>query len=66
MGGTASRTSSSSRIQEDRAADISSIVKKCNELDLHIIVIWKVHAGRGWRCKVQQADDGPNGAALDT
>nr|XP_040041142.1 trafficking protein particle complex subunit 8 isoform X1 [Gasterosteus aculeatus aculeatus] len=43
VGGTASRTSSSSRIQEGRAADISSIVKKCNELDLHIIVIWKAY-----------------------
>ncbi|XP_037325170.2 trafficking protein particle complex subunit 8 isoform X3 [Pungitius pungitius] len=42
-GGTASRTSSSSRIQEDKAADISNIVKKCNELDLNIIVIWKAH-----------------------
>uniref|UniRef100_A0A8D0A1H9 Trafficking protein particle complex subunit 8 n=1 Tax=Sander lucioperca TaxID=283035 RepID=A0A8D0A1H9_SANLU len=41
-----SRTSCSRQSQcvpaEDRAADISSIVRKCNELDLNIIVIWKV------------------------
>ncbi|KAL6108633.1 trappc8 [Pungitius sinensis] len=43
VGGTASRTSSSSRILEDKAADISNIVKKCNELDLNIIVIWKAY-----------------------
>ncbi|KAM8874029.1 trafficking protein particle complex subunit 8 isoform 2-T2 [Spinachia spinachia] len=43
VGGAASRTSSSSRIQEDGAADISNIVKKCNELDLNIIVIWKAY-----------------------
>lgn len=44
-----SRTSSSSRSQsgvstQDRACDISQIVKKCNEVDLNLIVIWKVHA----------------------
>ncbi|GAA6231935.1 trafficking protein particle complex subunit 8 [Lates japonicus] len=43
-----SRTSSSSKSQgsvpsEDRASDITSIVKKCNELDLNIIVIWKAY-----------------------
>lgn len=43
-----SRTSSSSKSQssvltEDRTSDITNIVKKCNELDLNIIVIWKVH-----------------------
>lgn len=42
------RTSSSSKSQssvltEDRASDITNIVKKCNDLDLNIIVIWKVH-----------------------
>uniref|UniRef100_A0A8D0A2W6 Trafficking protein particle complex subunit 8 n=1 Tax=Sander lucioperca TaxID=283035 RepID=A0A8D0A2W6_SANLU len=42
-----SRTSCSRQSQcvpaEDRAADISSIVRKCNELDLNIIVIWKAY-----------------------
>lgn len=43
-----SRTSSSSKSQsyvpnEDRASDITTIVKKCNELDLNIIVIWKAY-----------------------
>ncbi|XP_044054925.1 trafficking protein particle complex subunit 8 isoform X2 [Siniperca chuatsi] len=43
-----SRTSSSSKSQgsvsiEDRASDITNIVKKCNELDLNIIVIWKAY-----------------------
>ncbi|KAM3619618.1 uncharacterized protein V6R79_010941 [Siganus canaliculatus] len=28
---------------EDKAADIANIVKKCNELDLNIIVIWKAY-----------------------
>ncbi|TMS20849.1 trafficking protein particle complex subunit 8 isoform X1 [Larimichthys crocea] len=28
---------------EDRASDITNIVKKCNELDLNIIVIWKAY-----------------------
>ncbi|KAF7646234.1 hypothetical protein LDENG_00191260, partial [Lucifuga dentata] len=28
---------------EDSAADITSIIKKCNELDLHIIIIWKAY-----------------------
>lgn len=42
-----SRTTSNSKSHghapsEDRALDISNIVKKCNELDLNIIVIWKV------------------------
>uniref|UniRef100_A0A665TH95 Trafficking protein particle complex 8 n=1 Tax=Echeneis naucrates TaxID=173247 RepID=A0A665TH95_ECHNA len=39
-----SRTSSSSKSQdpsEDKASDLNNIVKKCNELDLNIIVIWK-------------------------
>ncbi|XP_074492675.1 trafficking protein particle complex subunit 8 isoform X2 [Sebastes fasciatus] len=35
-----SRTTSSSRSQ---VPDITSIVKKCNELDLNIIVIWKAY-----------------------
>ncbi|XP_071342862.1 trafficking protein particle complex subunit 8 isoform X2 [Trachinotus anak] len=44
----ASRTSSSSKNQssvpsEDRASDLNNIVKKCNELDLNIIVIWKAY-----------------------
>ncbi len=43
-----SRTSSSSKCHgyvhsDDRASYITSIVKKCNELDLKIIIIWKVH-----------------------
>ncbi|XP_028442917.1 trafficking protein particle complex subunit 8 isoform X2 [Perca flavescens] len=42
-----SRTSCSRQSQcvpaEDRAADLSSIVRKCNELDLNIIVIWKAY-----------------------
>ncbi|XP_053285901.1 trafficking protein particle complex subunit 8 isoform X1 [Pleuronectes platessa] len=40
---TSSRTSSSCKIQspEDRATDLTNMVKKCNELDLNIIVIWK-------------------------
>lgn len=40
-----SRTSSSSKtlINEDRDSDITHIVKKCNELDLNIIVIWKAY-----------------------
>ncbi|XP_056234287.1 trafficking protein particle complex subunit 8 isoform X1 [Seriola aureovittata] len=43
-----SRTSSSSKSQgavpsENRASDITNIVKKCNELDLNIIVIWKAY-----------------------
>nr|XP_019936666.1 PREDICTED: trafficking protein particle complex subunit 8 isoform X2 [Paralichthys olivaceus] len=41
-----SRTSSSCKSQgpsssEDRAANITNLVKKCNDLDLNIIVIWK-------------------------
>nr|XP_046247122.1 trafficking protein particle complex subunit 8 isoform X2 [Scatophagus argus] len=41
-------TSSGSKSQscvltEDRASDITNIVKKCNELDLNIIVIWKAY-----------------------
>uniref|UniRef100_A0A4W6CYI7 Trafficking protein particle complex subunit 8 n=1 Tax=Lates calcarifer TaxID=8187 RepID=A0A4W6CYI7_LATCA len=31
------------QIHIDRASDITSIVKKCNELDLNIIVIWKAY-----------------------
>lgn len=43
-----SRMSSSSKSQasgpaEHRTADLTSIVKKCNELDLNIIVIWKAY-----------------------
>ncbi|XP_070688188.1 trafficking protein particle complex subunit 8 [Pempheris klunzingeri] len=42
-----SRTSSSKNQghapTEDRASDIINIVKKCNELDLNIIVIWKAY-----------------------
>uniref|UniRef100_A0A8C4NUR0 Trafficking protein particle complex 8 n=1 Tax=Dicentrarchus labrax TaxID=13489 RepID=A0A8C4NUR0_DICLA len=41
-----SRTSSSSKKQgptENRASAIANIVKKCNELDLNIIVIWKAY-----------------------
>ncbi|XP_049910799.1 trafficking protein particle complex subunit 8 isoform X2 [Epinephelus moara] len=46
--GASSRTSSSNKSQgsvptEDRASDITDIVKKCNELDLNIIVIWKAY-----------------------
>ncbi|XP_041791493.1 trafficking protein particle complex subunit 8 [Chelmon rostratus] len=42
------RTASSIKSQsyvptEGRASDISNIVKKCNELDLNIIVIWKAY-----------------------
>ncbi|XP_030289598.1 trafficking protein particle complex subunit 8 [Sparus aurata] len=43
-----SRTSCSSKSQscvstEDRSSDITNIVRKCNELDLNIIVIWKAY-----------------------
>ncbi|XP_016897779.1 trafficking protein particle complex subunit 8 isoform X2 [Cynoglossus semilaevis] len=43
-----SRTSSSTKSQgtassENKADDITNIVKKCNELDLNIIVIWKAY-----------------------
>ncbi|XP_073332203.1 trafficking protein particle complex subunit 8 [Pagrus major] len=43
-----SRTSCSSKSQscvsaEDRASDITNIVRKCNELDLNVIVIWKAY-----------------------
>ncbi|XP_041647295.1 trafficking protein particle complex subunit 8 [Cheilinus undulatus] len=43
-----SRTLSSSKSQgsvstENTASDINNIVKKCNELDLNIIVIWKAY-----------------------
>ncbi|CAJ1060133.1 trafficking protein particle complex subunit 8 [Xyrichtys novacula] len=43
-----SRTLSNSKCQsgvssEDTASDITNIVKKCNELDLNIIVIWKAY-----------------------
>ncbi|XP_076583417.1 trafficking protein particle complex subunit 8 isoform X2 [Chaetodon auriga] len=43
-----SRTASSIKSQsfvptEDRASDITNIVKKCNELDLNIIIIWKAY-----------------------
>ncbi|XP_068563858.1 trafficking protein particle complex subunit 8 isoform X2 [Cebidichthys violaceus] len=39
-----SRTTSSSKSQSSvPTEDISSIVKKCNELDLNIIVIWKAY-----------------------
>ncbi|XP_059197292.1 trafficking protein particle complex subunit 8 isoform X2 [Centropristis striata] len=46
--GGSSRTSSNSKSQslvstQDRANDITNIVKKCNELDLNIIVIWKAY-----------------------
>ncbi|XP_029285270.1 trafficking protein particle complex subunit 8 isoform X2 [Cottoperca gobio] len=42
--GPISRTSSSSRSQSCvPTEDITSIVKKCNELDLNIIVIWKAY-----------------------
>ncbi|XP_031694645.1 trafficking protein particle complex subunit 8-like isoform X1 [Anarrhichthys ocellatus] len=42
--GTSSRTSSSSKSQSSvPTEDISSIVKKCNELDLNLIVIWKAY-----------------------
>uniref|UniRef100_A0A8D3DNY4 Trafficking protein particle complex 8 n=1 Tax=Scophthalmus maximus TaxID=52904 RepID=A0A8D3DNY4_SCOMX len=42
------RTSNSSKSpgvvsSEDQAANITNIVKKCNELDLNIIVIWKAY-----------------------
>ncbi|KAM4739693.1 trafficking protein particle complex subunit 8 [Anableps anableps] len=37
---SASRTSSSSKSQ---GSDITSIARKCNELDLNIIVIWKAY-----------------------
>lgn len=42
-----SRTSSCSRCQscvsrEETRSDVTSIVKQCNDLDLNIIVIWKV------------------------
>ncbi|XP_067368417.1 trafficking protein particle complex subunit 8 isoform X2 [Channa argus] len=44
----ASRTSSSNKSPtsfptEVRASDITNIVKKCNELDLNIIIIWKAY-----------------------
>ncbi|KAM9849168.1 trafficking protein particle complex subunit 8 isoform 2-T2 [Aulostomus maculatus] len=42
----AARTTSSGKSPssaEDRTSDISNIVKKCNELDLNIIVIWKAY-----------------------
>ncbi|KAK2815971.1 hypothetical protein Q5P01_026438 [Channa striata] len=41
-----SRTSSSNKTcvpAEHRASDITNIVKKCSELDLNIIVIWKAY-----------------------
>ncbi|XP_070816487.1 trafficking protein particle complex subunit 8 [Chaetodon trifascialis] len=43
-----SKTASSIKSQscaptEDRASDITNIVKKCNELDLNIIIIWKAY-----------------------
>ncbi|XP_040926107.1 trafficking protein particle complex subunit 8 isoform X2 [Betta splendens] len=43
-----SRTLSSSRSQssvstEDKALEMTKIVKKCNELDLNLIVIWKAY-----------------------
>uniref|UniRef100_A0A8C3G8W7 Trafficking protein particle complex subunit 8 n=1 Tax=Cyclopterus lumpus TaxID=8103 RepID=A0A8C3G8W7_CYCLU len=38
--GTSSRTSSTNK---SPASDISNIVRKCNELDLNIIVIWKAY-----------------------
>ncbi|XP_072246347.1 trafficking protein particle complex subunit 8 isoform X2 [Leuresthes tenuis] len=43
-----SRTSSSSKSQvsvptDNRGSDITSIAKKCNELDLNLIVIWKAY-----------------------
>ncbi|KAK9519979.1 hypothetical protein VZT92_022668 [Zoarces viviparus] len=42
--GTSSRTSSSSKSHSSvPTEDISSIVKKCNELDLNLIVIWKAY-----------------------
>ncbi|XP_015260638.1 PREDICTED: trafficking protein particle complex subunit 8-like, partial [Cyprinodon variegatus] len=37
------RSSSSSRGQAPPPSDITSIAKKCNELDLHLIVIWKAY-----------------------
>lgn len=40
---SSSSKSQSSGLTEDRASDITNIVKKCNELDLNIIIIWKVH-----------------------
>uniref|UniRef100_A0A3B4U4U7 Trafficking protein particle complex subunit 8 n=1 Tax=Seriola dumerili TaxID=41447 RepID=A0A3B4U4U7_SERDU len=33
----------SQRVDVNRASDITNIVKKCNELDLNIIVIWKAY-----------------------
>ncbi|XP_023146621.1 trafficking protein particle complex subunit 8 isoform X2 [Amphiprion ocellaris] len=46
--GASSRTSSIGKSQgslptEDRGSDITNIVKKCNELDLNIIIIWKAY-----------------------
>uniref|UniRef100_A0A7N6C2M4 Trafficking protein particle complex 8 n=1 Tax=Anabas testudineus TaxID=64144 RepID=A0A7N6C2M4_ANATE len=43
-----SKTSSSSKSQtsvptEDRISDVANIIKKCNELDLNLIVIWKAY-----------------------
>uniref|UniRef100_A0AAQ5XV18 Trafficking protein particle complex 8 n=1 Tax=Amphiprion ocellaris TaxID=80972 RepID=A0AAQ5XV18_AMPOC len=45
---SSSRTSSIGKSQgslptEDRGSDITNIVKKCNELDLNIIIIWKAY-----------------------
>uniref|UniRef100_A0A3Q1EDQ8 Trafficking protein particle complex subunit 8 n=1 Tax=Acanthochromis polyacanthus TaxID=80966 RepID=A0A3Q1EDQ8_9TELE len=45
---SSSRTSSIGKSQaslptEDRGSDITSIVKKCNDLDLNIIIIWKAY-----------------------
>lgn len=47
------KTLSSSKIQGscpavDRSSDITNMVKKCNELDLNIIIIWKVHITERW------------------
>ncbi|XP_042370253.1 trafficking protein particle complex subunit 8 isoform X2 [Plectropomus leopardus] len=46
--GASSRTPSGSKSQgcvpaDDKSSDITNIVKKCNELDLNIIVIWKAY-----------------------
>uniref|UniRef100_A0A3Q1HHJ5 Trafficking protein particle complex 8 n=1 Tax=Anabas testudineus TaxID=64144 RepID=A0A3Q1HHJ5_ANATE len=45
---SSSKTSSSSKSQtsvptEDRISDVANIIKKCNELDLNLIVIWKAY-----------------------